>query len=98
MPIAENPLGVGIVRLANLHPRMERNVLVSWLKQEGDPVRRGEPLYLVETRKGVFEVCSEFDGIVERLLVAQGARVVVGQEIGTIRLRAEAGTEDASLR
>lgn len=98
MPIAENPPGAGIVRLANLHPRMESNILVSWLKQEGDPVRRGEPLYLVETRKGVFEVCSEFDGIVEQLLVAQGARVVVGQEMGTIRLCDEVGTEDASLR
>ncbi len=76
---------VKIVRLANLHPRMERNTLVSWLKGEGDPVRMGEPLYLVETRKGVFEVCSEVEGTVEQLLVPQLARVVVDQEIAMIR-------------
>ncbi len=76
---------VKIVRLANLHPRMERNTLVSWLKGEGDSVRKGEPLYLVETRKGVFEVCSEVEGTVEQLLVPQLARVVVDQEIAMIR-------------
>ena len=74
-----------VVKLANLHPRMEHNTLVSWLKNEGDPVRKGEPLYLVETRKGVFEVCSEVDGTVERLLVPALARVAADQEIAVIR-------------
>ena len=74
-----------IVCPANLHPRMERNVLIGWLRQEGDVVRRHEALYVVETRKGVFEVCSEMDGRVQRLLVADGAQVKVGQDIAVIR-------------
>ena len=80
-------MGIGVVvKLANLHPRMEHNTLVSWLKAEGDPVRKGEPLYLVETRKGVFEVCSEVDGIVEQLLVSAPARVAVNQEIAVVKV------------
>ncbi len=76
---------LAIVRLANLHPRMQRNILTRWLKGTGETVRKGEPLYLVETRKGVFEVCSEVEGIVDRLLVAELALVAVDQEIAAIR-------------
>ncbi len=79
------------VRLANLHPRMQGSVLLDWLKREGDLVRGGEPLYMVETRKGVFEVPSEFEGRVERLLVARGASVAVGQEIALIAPLLQAG-------
>lgn len=74
-----------IVKLANLHPRMEHNTLVRWLKAEGERVRRGEPLYLLETRKGVFEVCSEMDGTVERLLVRDQSPVLVDQGIAVIK-------------
>lgn len=74
-----------VVRLANLHPHMERNVLVEWLKQEGDPVTKGEPLYLVETRKGLFEVCCELEGTIERWLVPEGSPVAADQEIALLR-------------
>lgn len=77
---------IRVIKLAPLHPRMDRNVILGWLKREGDAVRRHEPLYVVETRKGVFEVCSEAEGQVERLLVPQGSPVAVGQAIAIIRL------------
>lgn len=72
------------ITLPHLHPGMEENVLVDWLKQEGDLVRYGEPLYIVETRKGVFEMPSELDGRVDRLLVPRGASVTPGQAIAII--------------
>ncbi len=74
-----------VVRLANLHPRMERNTLIAWLKREGERVRRHEPLYIVETRKSTFEVCSEVEGEIDFLLVPPGAKVAAGQEIALIR-------------
>ena len=78
-------MGIGVVvKLANLHPRMEHNTLVSWLKGVGDPVRKGEPLYLVETRKGVFEMCSEVDGTLQQLLVAEKSHVTANQGIAVI--------------
>ncbi|MHB1415516.1 MAG: lipoyl domain-containing protein [Chloroflexota bacterium] len=76
-----------VVRLANLHPRMDHNTIITWLKQEGDFVHRYEPLYVVETRKSTFEVCSEVEGVIDFLLVPQGAKVAVGQEIALIRVR-----------
>ncbi|MGQ9681423.1 MAG: lipoyl domain-containing protein [Anaerolineae bacterium] len=79
------------VRVVNLHPRMEDTVLLDWLKQEGEAVRHGDPLYLLETRKGVFEVPSEHDGCLERLLVAAGAVVAADQEIALIRLVCDDG-------
>lgn len=81
------------VRLANLHPHMAGSVLLDWLKQEGDLVHRGEPLYVVETRKGLFEVPCEEEGRIERLLVARGASVRVGQAIALIAPLPRAGAE-----
>ena len=74
-----------VVRLANLHPRMDRNTIITWLKREGEHVRRHEPLYVVETRKSTFEVGSEFEGVIDFLLVRQGAKVAAQQEIALIR-------------
>lgn len=74
-----------VIRLASLHPRMERNTIIAWLKGEGDYVRRHEPLFVVETRKSTFEVCSEVEGIVDFLLAPRGAKVEVGQELALIR-------------
>ena len=47
-------------------------------------MRKGEPLYLVETRKGVFEVCSEVEGTLRQLLVAEKGPVEANQEITVI--------------
>jgi pyruvate/2-oxoglutarate dehydrogenase complex dihydrolipoamide acyltransferase (E2) component len=74
-----------VVRLAQLHPRMDRNTIVTWLVGEGAYVRPREPFYVVETRKSTFEVCSEWEGTVERLLVPQGGKVGERQEIALIR-------------
>lgn len=76
---------IKVVRLANLHPRMDRNTIICWLKREGDYVCRHEPLYIVETRKSTFEVSSEFEGVIDFLLVRQGAKVAAQQEIALIR-------------
>jgi pyruvate dehydrogenase E2 component (dihydrolipoamide acetyltransferase) len=84
-----------VVRLANLHPRMDRNTIVNWLKREGEQVRRHEPLYVVETRKSTYEVCSEDEGVVDLLLVPQGARVAERQELALIRLADGAPSIDA---
>ena len=79
------PPNITIVKVAYLHPRMGTSTLVQWLKSPGEQVKRGEPLYLVETHKGIFEVCCEADGVLESILVAELARVKPLQEIATIK-------------
>ena len=46
--------------------------IVSWLKQPGDRVEKGEPLFEVETDKVTMEVEAYKSGYLRELLVAEG--------------------------
>jgi pyruvate dehydrogenase E2 component (dihydrolipoamide acetyltransferase) len=69
--------------------------LVRWLKREGETVSLGEPLFEVETDKGVSEVESAAEGTLLQRLVAEGAAVASGDPIASIQGRAEAGQPKA---
>ncbi|MGQ9584941.1 MAG: dihydrolipoamide acetyltransferase family protein [Anaerolineae bacterium] len=56
---------------------MEKGTIVRWLKQEGQEVRRGEPLFQVESDKAVLEVESPGTGFLRKVLVPQGGTVPV---------------------
>jgi pyruvate dehydrogenase E2 component (dihydrolipoamide acetyltransferase) len=60
-------------------------VLVRWLKAEGDTVSLGEPLFEVETDKGVSEVEAAVAGVIEKLVLAAGTRAAAGTVIAHIR-------------
>ncbi len=59
-------------------------VLVRWLKQAGDPVIKGEPLFEVETDKATLEVEAPATGTVGELLAEPGSEIVVRSVIGRI--------------
>jgi pyruvate dehydrogenase E2 component (dihydrolipoamide acetyltransferase) len=59
-------------------------VLIQWRVAPGDRVQRMQSVAYVETDKGVIEVESFVEGVVERLLVAPGDRVAVHQCIATV--------------
>jgi pyruvate dehydrogenase E2 component (dihydrolipoamide acetyltransferase) len=63
---------------------MREGTLVRWVKNEGEPVNKGEVLAEIETDKATVEVESFFSGTVLRHLVEQGAVVPVGQPIAVI--------------
>ena len=63
--------------------------LVRWLKREGDAVALGEPLFEVETDKGVSEVECAAEGTLVARLVAEGAAVAAGDSIASIKGRGE---------
>ena len=46
-----------------LEMAQETGKLISWLKKEGEPVAKGEPLLEIETDKAVMEIESPGDGI-----------------------------------
>ncbi len=56
---------------------MQDATIVKWLKQEGDPVREGEPLVEVETAKIETEMESTASGVVAHILVPEGATVPI---------------------
>jgi len=64
-----------------LEMAQETGKLVSWLKQEGEPVRKGEMLLEVETDKAVVEVEAAGDGILAGVTARPGDVVHVGRTI-----------------
>jgi len=62
----------------------ETGKLISWLKQEGETVAKGEPLLEIETDKAVMEIESPGEGILAAVKVQAGAEVPVGQTIAWI--------------
>ncbi|MBO4275796.1 biotin/lipoyl-containing protein, partial [Microbispora triticiradicis] len=65
-------------------PKLNNNdttyVLVEWLAEDGQAVRDGDPVVLLETSKATEEVVAPRDGVLRRLL-AEGAECEPGQVI-----------------
>jgi pyruvate dehydrogenase E2 component (dihydrolipoamide acetyltransferase) len=71
--------------MPSLGADMEAGTLVSWRKQPGDRVAKGEVIAEVETDKGIIEVEAFQAGVVERLLVEPETKVPVGTPLALIR-------------
>jgi pyruvate dehydrogenase E2 component (dihydrolipoamide acetyltransferase) len=78
------------VTLPRLGQGMETGTIVRWVKREGDEVRRGDPLYELDTDKVTQEVEAEVDGVLLRILVAEG-EVEVGTAVAVIGSDGENG-------
>ena len=71
------------VKLPRLGQGMESGTIVRWLKTEGDAIAKGEPLYELDTDKVTQEVEAESDGVLLKIVVADG-EVDVGTTVGII--------------
>ena len=74
------------VAMPKLSDAMEEATILDWLKQPGDPVRRGEPLVEVETDKATVVYEAEADGVLEEVLVATGGVAALGAPIARLRV------------
>jgi pyruvate dehydrogenase E2 component (dihydrolipoamide acetyltransferase) len=48
---------------------MEYGTVVEWLKKEGEPVQKGEPLVTIMSDKANLEIESDFSGVLKKILV-----------------------------
>ena len=71
------------VKLPRLGQGMESGTVVRWLKQEGERVEKGEPLYELDTEKVTQEVEAEASGVLLKIAVQEG-EVPVGQTVAVI--------------
>jgi len=71
------------VKLPRLGQGMESGTIVKWLKGEGEPVKKREPLYELDTDKVTQEVEAEADGVLIKIVVDSG-EVEVGRTIAFI--------------
>ena len=71
------------VKLPRLGQGMESGTIVKWLKSEGEPVQKGEPLYELDTDKVTQEVEADASGVLLKIAVSEG-EVSVGSTIAVI--------------
>jgi pyruvate dehydrogenase E2 component (dihydrolipoamide acetyltransferase) len=58
--------------------------LVRWLKNEGDIIKIGEPIFEVDTDKAIVEVEAFAEGTLLKILVPEGSPVMPQQVVGTL--------------
>ena len=73
---------------------MTEGRLARWLKNEGDPVEKGQAIAEIETEKATVEIEAAASGILARTIVQAGETVPVGTVIGVI---VETGEEVVSV-
>lgn len=76
------------VTMPRMQPEMKSGILCAWLKDEGDRVRKGEPLFEVETEKVVSQVEAEADGIISKLMAEEGDEVAAGATVAEMETEA----------
>ncbi|MFK7853179.1 MAG: 2-oxoglutarate dehydrogenase complex dihydrolipoyllysine-residue succinyltransferase [Granulosicoccus sp.] len=72
------------IKVPTLPESIADALIVTWHKKEGDPVRRDEVLVDIETDKVVLEVPAAEDGVLGKILEAEGTTVAAHQVIGSI--------------
>jgi pyruvate/2-oxoglutarate/acetoin dehydrogenase E1 component len=83
------------VGMPKLSDSMEEATILSWLKRPGDDVARGEPLVEVETDKATMVYEAELDGVLEEIVVDDGATAELGAVIARMRVGAARGAAPA---
>jgi pyruvate dehydrogenase E2 component (dihydrolipoamide acetyltransferase) len=81
------------IKMPALSPTMEEGTLAKWLVKEGDTVSSGDILAEIETDKATMEFETIDEGVVTKLLVAEGTD---GVKVGTVIAVIAAEGEDAS--
>src|SRR5215207_3344459 len=81
------------LKMPALSPTMEEGTLAKWLVKEGDTVAAGDILAEIETDKATMEFEAVDEGIIARILVAEGTDEV---KVGTVIALIAADGEDVS--
>ena len=74
------------IKMPKLRPEMKERVLCAWLKEEGDRVSVGEPVFEIETDKVVNQVESTENGVIKKLLFEDGDTVAVDTAVAIIEV------------
>lgn len=74
------------VRIPQLGEGLQEALLVEFLKQPGDVVKRDDPIYVMETDKATTDVESPYDGTLVEWTVETGTVLQIGAEIGKMEV------------
>src|SRR3981189_2636562 len=80
------------VLMPALSPTMEKGNLAKWLKKEGETVKAGDVIAEIETDKATMEVEAADEGVLAKIVVAEGtADVPVNELIAVLAGESEGG-------
>ncbi|MFA9438201.1 2-oxoglutarate dehydrogenase complex dihydrolipoyllysine-residue succinyltransferase [Uliginosibacterium sp. sgz301328] len=79
------------VKVPQLSESVSEATLVNWHKKEGEAVSRDQNLIDIETDKVVLETPAPADGVLVKIVKANGSTVTSGEIIATIDTEAKAG-------
>ena len=71
------------IKIPSVGESVREAVLAEWFKQDGDTVRKDDPLFVIETDKVTLEVVAEAAGVL-KILVAAGETVAIGTVVGAL--------------
>ena len=73
-----------VIIMPKLGFNMDEGKLVEWYKQVGDEIKKGEPLFSVETDKTNMDIEATGDGVVRALLINAGDKIPVTLPIAIV--------------
>ena len=85
------------VKVPQLSESVSEATLGAWHKKEGDAVSRDENLIDIETDKVVLETPAPADGVLVKIIRANGDTVASGELIAQIDTEAKAAASDAPV-
>ncbi|MDX2066696.1 MAG: 2-oxo acid dehydrogenase subunit E2 [Fimbriimonadaceae bacterium] len=89
-------MAIVTIRIPQMGEGLQEARLVAMLKQAGDPVRRDEPIYQMETDKAVMDVESPFAGTLVEWLANADDILPIGAEVARMEVSdADAAGESA---
>jgi len=76
-----------LVKVPRLDEVQETARVVTWHKNVGDEVRKGDKIVTIETMKVIYDVESEYDGVIEEIYHSVGEEVPVGEPLCSIKVK-----------
>ena len=71
------------IKVPSVGESVTEALLAQWFRNDGDTVKKDEPLFVIETDKVTLEVVAEADGVLS-IKVAEGETVAIGAIVGTL--------------
>lgn len=75
-----------LVKMPKWGLMMKAGTVTEWLRAEGEAVRAGEPLFVVETDKTVNDVDAPADGVLRKIVAEAGTEVPVTGAVAVLAL------------
>ena len=74
------------VRIPQMGEGLQEALLVEFIKQPGDQIKRDEPIYVMETDKATTDVESPYDGTLVEWTAEPGTVLEIGSEVGKMEV------------